>query len=165
MGQFEDISTENHQQIFDVNVIGTINTCHAAFPFLMKSKAAIVVNLSSASSLYGIPELASYSASKFAIKGLTEALELEWSKYDISVCDIAPPFINTNMMSSQSNGAKVLDSMGINFEASDVAKVVAKQIKRKRLHRTVGIRYTILYMLNELTPSIFTRLYIKFLAR
>lgn len=50
---------------------------HAAFPYLKATANAQVINMGSASGLYGVPHLASYSASKFAVRGLTEALELE----------------------------------------------------------------------------------------
>ena len=87
VGAFQDISNDQHQRIISVNVLGVINLCQAAFPYLKNNDKSTIVNMSSASSDYGVPEMTSYSASKFAVKGLTEALELEWLKYGIKVCD------------------------------------------------------------------------------
>jgi NAD(P)-dependent dehydrogenase (short-subunit alcohol dehydrogenase family) len=86
VGAFEDMSNDQHQRTISVNIMGVINLCQAAWPYLKnnnKNNKSTIVNMSSASSDYGVPELASYSASKFAVKGLTEALELEWQKYGI----------------------------------------------------------------------------------
>src|SRR5690348_18427486 len=58
---------------------------------------AVVVNLASASAIYGQAELANYSATKFFIRGITEALDLEWSRYGIRVIAMWPLFVNTAM--------------------------------------------------------------------
>ncbi len=74
MGHFEDLSAEQHRFTLDVNVAGTLQMFLAALPYLKKARRPRVINMSSASALYGVPHLASYSASKFAVRGLTEAL-------------------------------------------------------------------------------------------
>ena len=76
----------------------------------------MVINLSSITALYGTPHFASYSASKFAIKGLTEALNLEWQNYDIRVCDIMPPFINTPMFYHQGEGLPIMEKLGLELQ-------------------------------------------------
>src|SRR5690554_2626786 len=97
IGRFEDVDLARHERMMRVNVLGVLNGCHAAFPYLKATPGARVVNMSSASALYGVPQFASYSASKFAVRGLTEALNLEWAEHDITVSDIMPPFVSTNM--------------------------------------------------------------------
>jgi len=76
-GPFENISIQQHKQIFDVNVQGVVNGCHSALQYLKQTPHSRVVNVSSASAIYGQPSLATYSASKFAIRGLTEGLDNE----------------------------------------------------------------------------------------
>lgn len=141
VGKVESISVTRHQQILDINVQGTLNACLAALPYLRHTSQAVVVNLSSITALYGTPNFASYSASKFAIKGLTEALNLEWQEYDIQVCDILPPFINTPMFYNQGEGLPIMEKLGLELQAEDVAQVVLKQIQQPKLHRMVGWRF------------------------
>ncbi|MEN9463899.1 MAG: hypothetical protein RL217_80 [Pseudomonadota bacterium] len=141
VGKVDSISFERHQQIFDINVQGTLNACLAALPYLRHTSQAVVINLSSITALYGTPHFASYSASKFAIKGLTEALNLEWQNYDIRVCDILPPFINTPMFYHQGEGLPIMEKLGLELQAEDVAQVVLKQILKPKLHRMVGWRF------------------------
>ena len=165
IGTFESITNEQHQGIFNVNVMGTINLSQAALPFLKNNGQSTIVNMSSASSDYGVPELASYSASKFAVKALTEALELEWHKYGISVCDVMPPFVKTNMLDPQKNTARVMARLGVNITAEEVVKIIDKQVRKPKTHRTVGAFYGVLHALSNISPAFINRLVMKFLSR
>ncbi len=165
IGPFEAVSIEQHQRTLNINVNGVMNLCHAAWPYLKNHGNSTVINMSSASSDYGVPELASYSASKFAVKALTEALELEWKKHGISVCDVMPPFVATNMLTSQQNSAKVLHRLGVNITAQDVVAVIDKQVRRPKTHRTVSVFYGILHRLSNVSPAFINRLVMKWLSR
>ena len=50
------------------------------------------------SSLYGLPDLAVYSATKHALSAMTEALDIELEASGIRVCDIKPPYVNTPLL-------------------------------------------------------------------
>lgn len=165
IGSFSNISLSRHHAIVDINIKGIINTCHHGFNYLKNTQGAQVINMSSASATYGIPKLASYSASKFAVKGLTEALEIEWQQYGIHVGDIMPPFVATNMLSSQSEGAPILDRLGVKLESRHVVKSILKQIKHPILHRPVSMQFGLLYYLNALSPTWINRAIIKWLSR
>ena len=165
IGQFENINNEKHARTLNVNVMGVINLCQAAFPYLKRNRQATVININSASSDYGVPELSSYSASKFAVKSLTESLEIEWQKYGIKVCDVLPPFIATHMVNSQQVSAKVIDRMGVNLTAEDVVKVIFRQVENPKTHRTVGLLYGLLHRLANISPSFVNRFVMKFLSR
>jgi NAD(P)-dependent dehydrogenase (short-subunit alcohol dehydrogenase family) len=165
VGAFEDISNNQHQRIISVNVMGVINLCQAAWPYLKNNSKSTIVNMSSASSDYGVPGLASYSASKFAVKALTEALELEWQKYGIRVCDVMPPFVATNMLNSQKKTAKVMQRLGTHLTAEDVVAVIDKQVRQPNTHRTVSVSYGLLHFLSTVSPAYINRLVMKFLSR
>ena len=96
-GAFQDIPLPVQRQMIDINFYGALAGLHAAFPYLRDTAHAQVVNMCSASALYGQPELATYSATKFALRALTEALELEWRRYDIRVLAMWPLFVKTAM--------------------------------------------------------------------
>ena len=165
VGAFEDINNNQHQRVISVNVMGVINLCQAAWPYLKNNSKSTIVNMSSASSDYGVPGLASYSASKFAVKALTEALELEWQKYGIRVCDVMPPFVATNMFNSQKKTAKVMQRLGTHLTAEDVVAVIDKQVRQPNTHRTVSVSYGLLHFLSTVSPAYINRLVMKFLSR
>jgi NADP-dependent 3-hydroxy acid dehydrogenase YdfG len=123
-GRFAEIDLPAQRNIIDVNIGGTINGCHAAYPYLRATPRAQLINVSSASAIYGQPELATYSASKFAIRGLTEALELEWADDDIRVCAVWPLFVDTDMVDGVDTGST--RTLGVSLTAADVAEAILK---------------------------------------
>lgn len=162
---FTDIGAERHQQIVDINLMGTIHCCQAAFPYLQKAAPSHVINMSSASATYGIPNMAVYSASKFAIQGLTEALHLEWRPFAIQVSDIMPPFVNTSMLTEQKKSPAILQRMGTHITAEQVADSVMAQLEIPHLHRTVGWRFTLTHRISDWLPRFITGWSIRWLNR
>ena len=165
IGRFEDISNQRHQQIININVQGVINGCQAAFPYLRNTAGALVVNMSSASATYGIPGMASFSASKFAVSGLTEALQIEWAAYGIRVTDVMPPFVSTPMLNEQKESAPILKKLGVHLNADDVARVVVRQTHKPATHRTVSLPFALMFWLGQITPWPITQRIVALLHR
>src|SRR3546814_19006179 len=67
-------------------------------PLLRATPGSTILNTGSASGFYGVAGLAVYSATKFAVRGLTEALEIEFSKHGIKVRSLMPGFIDTPLL-------------------------------------------------------------------
>jgi NAD(P)-dependent dehydrogenase (short-subunit alcohol dehydrogenase family) len=97
-GTFEAVDHKAHELIINVNVQGVTNLAQLAFPYLQKTPGSTLVNMCSVSSVHGIPLLAVYSASKFYVNGLTQALSIEWAQHGIRVLSIKPPFVKTGMV-------------------------------------------------------------------
>lgn len=155
-GRFAEIPLKDQRRIIDVNVGGTLNGCHSAYPYLRATQGAQVINVCSASAMYGQAELATYSTSKFAIRGLTEALDLEWAADDIRVCAVWPLFVDTDMVDGLDTGST--RTMGISLSADDVADAILKIAQgRPRLphgpHFSVGGQAKALMTLASVTPS------------
>lgn len=151
-GRFEEIEPAAHHRIIDVNFKGLLNCSLAAYKLLKATPDAAVVSMSSASAGYGTPEYASYSATKFAVRGLTEALNIEWAKHDIHVCDVMPPFVDTPMLEA-TRGTESAEKMGVHLTPADVANIVYKAAQGNRIHWVVSWRYKLLYGLMRLLPS------------
>ena len=162
---FEDIDLAEHARILQINVQGLLNMTHMAFPFLRATANAQVINMGSASGHYGVPHLASYSASKFAVRGLTEALDLEWAKHGIRVADLMPPFVSTPMLSNQRFQAPIMRRMGVNLEAEAVAQVAWAQTQSRAVHRPISLQFKLLYWFGQLTPAWMTRRLMAWLSR
>ncbi len=94
-GFFEDIPIEQSLRVIDVNLIGVLNGIYAALPLLKATPNSLCFSTSSSSATYGAPFLAVYTATKFAVKGLTEALAVELSRRDVRVADVLPGVIDT----------------------------------------------------------------------
>lgn len=164
-GAFVDIELEQHTRLVQINVLGVLNLCHAAFAYLKATPGAQVINMGSASALYGVPQLASYSASKFAVRGLTEALELEWREHGIRVGDLMPPFVDTPMVRSQAQRPAVMQRLGVRLEAEQIAEAAWQQAHASKVHRPVGLQFWLLHTLGQITPGWINRLLMAWLSR
>lgn len=166
-GDFSQSDIEQHHRTIDVNVKGVLNGCHAAFPYLSQQKRSKVINLSSASAIYGQPDLISYSASKFAVRGITEGLDIEWQKFGIRVIDLMPLFVNTNMVTDMDAGT--IKNMGVHLKAEDVAqqayKLASTRLPLINTHHPVGRSTKLMYLLSGMSPQIVNRLTNTWLSR
>jgi NAD(P)-dependent dehydrogenase (short-subunit alcohol dehydrogenase family) len=104
---FIDISPADFLAIHQVNVFAPFRLCQAVIPMMRQNQWGRIVNLSSVWGKISKSERASYSASKFAIDGLTVALAAEHSAHGILANSIAPGFIDTELT------RRVLDDNGI----------------------------------------------------
>lgn len=166
-GDFETVPLTRCQQLIDINTKGVVNGCHAALPYL-KAAQGRVINMASASSFYGTPAFAVYSASKFFVRGLTEALNIEWARHGIYVCDVSPLFVDTPMVAAVTDKPKSLAALGVRLSAPDIAAVVYKAATCARwcgpVHWLPGAQTKLLALLNKLSPSRLARASTKMIA-
>src|ERR1700761_5804874 len=162
-GRFEDIDVAKHLHEIDINTKGVINGLHAAFPHLRDTAGSVAVNLSSASAIYGQAELANYSATKFFVRGITEALDIEWHRYGIRVIAIWPLYVQTAMTDHIKTGTT--ESLGIRLTAQDVADAIAKAVEpswlRRAMHQVhfpVGPQTKVMAAASRFSPAWVTRL-------
>jgi NAD(P)-dependent dehydrogenase (short-subunit alcohol dehydrogenase family) len=93
-GYMEDIAEDELREIFEVNFFGSWELTRLCLPSIRSSKG-IVINLSSISGLRAFPGLGAYSASKFALEGLSESLRQELEPHGARVVLIEPGAFNT----------------------------------------------------------------------
>lgn len=134
-GRFEDIDMAAQHREIDINAKGVINGLHAAFPYLRATPNAVVVNMASASAIYGQAELATYSATKFFVRGITEALDIEWDRYGIRVISMWPLYVNTAMTDNVKTGTT--ESLGIRLTAQDVADAILAAVEPSLARRAI----------------------------
>ena len=89
-GAVEDTSIEEARAQFDVNFFGVLRVCGAVLPHLREQRSGYLVNIGSIGGLVAIPFQGLYSASKFALEGLTESLRMEMSPFGVRVVLIEP---------------------------------------------------------------------------
>jgi NAD(P)-dependent dehydrogenase (short-subunit alcohol dehydrogenase family) len=159
-GNFESIDIARHRQIVETNVFGTIAGAYAALPYLRAAAGSRVINLASASAIYGQPDIATYSASKFAVRGFTEALQIEWRRYDIAVRAIWPIFVKTAMV-ADNPGMRAIERLGVRLGPEDVAAAIARVValpqSDRRTHFPVGAQARLAMLLARITPSTWTQ--------
>ena len=96
-GTFEQVSDEDFEWLFEINFWGVVRMTRAFLPLLRASDDARVVNLSSVYGLIAPPEQAAYAASKFAVRGFSEALRHELEGSGVGVTVVHPGGIATSI--------------------------------------------------------------------
>jgi NAD(P)-dependent dehydrogenase (short-subunit alcohol dehydrogenase family) len=136
-GLFEDVALAAHHKIVDVNLKGCMNCAFFALPYLKKTADSRIINMSSSSSLYGVPDLCVYSATKHALSALTEAWNIELERYGIFVCDIRPPYVNTPLL-AESQGVYSIKRLGVRLGPEKAANAVWRAAHRNKLHWNIS---------------------------
>jgi len=98
--KIEDTTTEDFQNIIDLNVNAMFNMIKVVTPYMKEQHDGVILNTSSMVSIYGQPSGVGYPTSKFAVNGMTKSLARELGPYNIRVNAVAPGITNTDMVSS-----------------------------------------------------------------
>jgi 3-dehydrosphinganine reductase len=100
-GRIEDLDAAVFEETLRVNVLGTVHCVRAALPLLAARAGAQIANVSSLAGLLGIYGYTAYSASKFAIVGLSQALRCELAPRGIGVSVLCPPDTDTPQLAAE----------------------------------------------------------------
>ena len=102
-GSIETTPIENIRLQMDTNVMGMVYLLREVLPAMRKRREGTIINFSSIGGLMGLPFQGFYSASKFAIEGLSEALRMEVKQFNIKVIVINPGDFHTNNTANRRN--------------------------------------------------------------
>jgi NAD(P)-dependent dehydrogenase (short-subunit alcohol dehydrogenase family) len=104
-GAVEETSPQEARAQFDTNFFGVHRVCRAVLPIMRRQRSGIIINISSLAGLLAVPYQAFYSASKFAMEGLTEALRMEVKPFGIRVVLVEPGDFKTEFPANRRNTA------------------------------------------------------------
>ncbi|MFJ4681881.1 SDR family NAD(P)-dependent oxidoreductase [Streptomyces sp. NPDC088789] len=102
LGALEEITDAEARSLFDLNVFGLINVTRAVLPVMREQGAGRLVHLGSGSGFEGEPGVSMYSASKFAVAGISEALSAEMAPFGSQSMVVEPGVFRTDFLDSSS---------------------------------------------------------------
>ena len=144
-GPFADISFEDLDRTIAINLTGVMNGARVGHAYLLKAApGSCLLNTASASAIYGSAGLATYSATKFGVRALTEALDIEWAETGIKVRDLIPGFIDTPLVRQTMPGTNqsirdAVTERGLELtSAESVAEAAWAAIHGDPVHTYVG---------------------------
>ncbi len=141
-GPIQEMTDADIDRQIAINFTGVVNGVRAVFPYLRRGSC--VLNTSSAAGIYGVGGLSIYSATKFAVRGLTESHDIEWVPLGIKSRSLMPGFIDTNIISAVADGSNMsgkerLEAAGIPVSpVSIIGPAAWDAIHGKKVHTTVN---------------------------
>ncbi|WP_409328181.1 glucose 1-dehydrogenase [Staphylococcus pseudoxylosus] len=99
--KFKDFPEDEFRKILDINFMGQFHGMQKVFPSMKKAGKGSIINISSIDGLRGAAGNSAYDASKFAVRGLTKTVALEYAEYNIRVNSIHPGVIETPMIKAE----------------------------------------------------------------
>ena len=152
-GPFADQSFEDVLALVNVNLVGVLIGIHEALPLLKATGGSMCFTTSSSSATFGLPGVAVYSATKHALRGLSESLSVEFRPLGIKVADVLPGIIDTALVSPGLAKATARSRMFRLISAIEVAKVVWEAYHSDKLHWYVPPELAELDKAATLTPE------------
>jgi NAD(P)-dependent dehydrogenase (short-subunit alcohol dehydrogenase family) len=110
VGAFEETADSEMRALMETNFFGAMNVIRAALPTLRAQRSGAVVNISSLGGQLSFAGFSAYSASKFAIEGVSEALAQELKPFDVKVLIVEPGQFRTNLGGASLRHMPVMDT-------------------------------------------------------
>lgn len=133
-GPFEQQPFEDVMAVVQVNFVGVLIGIHEALPLLKATPGSLCFTTSSSSATFGMPGIAVYSATKHAVKGLTEALSVEFKAIGVRAADVLPGLIDTPILPPGAVDSAPKEGMFRAIPPVEVAKVVWEAYHSEQLH-------------------------------
>ncbi|MBN9118340.1 MAG: SDR family oxidoreductase [Planctomycetes bacterium] len=154
-GHFADSTEEICRTVMEVNFFGPIELTRLAVPHLTAGNQAAVVNVTSMCGRKGMPAWPEYSASKFALVGMSEAWRAEFARFDVDVLTIVPGMTDSGF---QNNWLRTDGKADLRFDAGMTPEYLAAKIvsaiRKNRTETVVGSEARRLLRFNRYFPRL-----------
>lgn len=133
-GLFDEVPWEELMRVVNVNLLGVMIGIRAATPLLKATPGALCLTNSSSSSIWGTDGIAVYSATKHAVRGLTEALSVEFRRFGLRAADLLPGLIDTPLLGEGMRALATPDGMWRLVPPEEVAEAVLAAYHGDQVH-------------------------------
>lgn len=158
-GHFADSSEAVLRQVMEVNFFAPAELCRLAVPLLRQGNRPVIVNVASMCGRRGLPAWTEYSASKFGLCGLTEALRGEYTRFGIDVLLVLPGLTRTELGSHLlRNAGRMAIDFADGMMPEQVADRILRALRRNQTETVVGNEARWMLRLNRWFPRIVDRL-------
>jgi short-subunit dehydrogenase len=155
-GLFAEQSVEELERVFLINTTAPIVLCREMLPVLRAQSSASIVNVGSAFGTIGFPAFTAYSASKFAIRGFSEALHRELADTNVGVLYVAPRATRTRLVTDRVRSMN--EALGVAMDSPEtVARAIVTTLAGDRRHLAIGFPERLFAKINALFPALVDR--------
>lgn len=152
---FEELSSENLREHYEVNVIGLAELTREVVPAMKAQHSGFILNMCSYSSVIAAPPLTVYASTKYAVEGLTDGLRRELIPWGIKVMRIHPSGVTGTEFKEKASrdGGIQFKSISLGQVSRErVARTLVRLVERPRRSVFLGRLYDVLAILNKLFP-------------
>ena len=150
---FTDQSDERIEAVFQTNVIAPMQLCKKVLPYMLAQNKGHIVNIGSTFGSIGFAWFTSYSTSKFALRGFSQALRRELAETPVKVSYIAPRAVKTSLNSSAVY--KMAKEVKMNMDNPDfVAKQILQSIIKDHKEKYLGFPESLFVRINAILPGL-----------
>lgn len=161
----EESKYEDIEWLMGINFWGVVYGTKEFLPLLRRSRQGHLVNISSIFGVVGIPTQSAYNASKFAVRGYTEALRHEMAGSNVHVCCVHPGGIKTNIARNarMTNTDITRDEAAANFDklanttAESAAAQIINAIEKRKKRLLIGWDAKYMSLISRLFPVSYAR--------
>jgi short-subunit dehydrogenase len=158
-GHFAESSEAVLRQVMEVNFFAPAELIRLAIPHLRRGDRPAIVNLSSMCGRRGLPAWSEYSASKFALCGLTEALRAEMVRFDIDVLLIVPGLTRSDLFGHMlRNEGRMKIRWDRGMPPEETAAGILKALAKNRTETVLGWDARWILRVNRFLPRLVDRL-------
>jgi len=141
-GRFEDTPISDFKSMMDVNYFGTVYPIKSVVPLMKARRNGKIVVVSSVVGMFGLYGYTAYSASKYALRGLAESLQMELTPYNVGVTMCMPPDTDTpgyeEEMKTKPLETKLISEAGGLVHPDAVAQKLYKDVMKGKFLSTIG---------------------------
>ncbi len=158
-GFLEDQTDADVDLQIDVNVKGVINGARAGLELLKATPGSKLINVASCAGLAGAPNMSVYAATKFAVRGLSESLDAEFSRFGVGVACIMPWFVETPILDKNGHHNRnirdmVREGAQTVYPVTDAAEVIWQAAHGDQRDYVVGAQGRRLRTMARLAPGL-----------
>jgi short-subunit dehydrogenase len=155
-GEFTETPVEVHDRVIEINLMGYIHGAHAVLPYFKRQNHGILINNISVGGWFPVPYGVGYSASKYGLRGFSEALRGELSRYrHIHICDVFPAFLDTPGIQHAANyTGKILQPAPPVYDPQKVARAIVRAAKYPKDSVVIGAVTQLLRLANAVLPKL-----------
>jgi len=164
-GPFVDVPLAAWELILGINLKGVVHGCHHFVPAMIAAaNGGHVINIASSAGFVAAPGMSAYTATKYAVLGLSESLQIELAEHGIGVTAVCPGIINTPIVRSMhmygERATEAQRARGVegfarrNYTPERVAGNVLRAVQRNRVVAPISPEAWVFYYLKRLSPGL-----------
>lgn len=163
---FHEYSLDNWDWMVGINQMGVVYGCYFFIPTFRKQKSGHIINIASAASFSNSPGMAPYSATKAAVRSISETLYYELHPLNVKVSVVMPTFFKTNIMKNARGSSKIMKSASklvddSPIKASTIANEILTEAGKGKLNIVLPKEARRMFWLSRIFPKVFRKQLLK----